>query len=149
MYKRTHREQPQESNFGTFQDRLELVRGKYDVIEALEQAKAIVLVVENTDGTKKVIEIGKTPEEFDPRKNGKMLEGANRSQGDLDVDYLMIVHSAEGDVTGNRYVSREEISGLKVGVNDSDVEFAPRNNGDGSGTQLRIAGMIEQVVAYE
>ncbi len=131
---------PIKDSFGTFNERKKYFIG-CDIGEVL-LGQGGVVIIEITDGdTKKVVEIGKTPGEYDPGKGGKLISEA----GEVNK-YLMAIKSRKGDqspVQSFRYVDESEIKGAGV-RRTKEAALQPRANG---ARQIRMQGIVDNITS--
>lgn len=126
--------------------------GRARIQEEIDAGGRLMLVVKDGD-KRKVVGIGRTPDEFRQEKGGQFVIGAGRDGINMPVtdDYFMLVDQGLDDTPPKPfYVSAEQLNGVSVGLRDEDVTLNEHLDTPTSGrSAIRITGTVESVSVLE
>lgn len=141
--------QPVKDSFGEFRKKYTYVAGcrlnGSELVQGIpedENLGEVVIVSEDTDGTKKHSSIGRTPDQWLPAKGGTPLEDAGEPG-----EFLLSQQVVKGTRTEVkfRYLDKEDIDGVAVRNGAEQVALGTNPN---RGRQLQISGKVTKVVSF-
>jgi hypothetical protein len=152
-YKRDKLQTPTTDTFGTHIERRRLVEGRARIQQEIDAGAGYTLMFSSIDrdGAKRVIGIGRTPDELNPDRGGQFYITADRD-GHGAKDYLMLVHDGVKDVPPHAfYLSAEQLNDVTLAPGDEDVTFNPVAMRDDPtrGKVIQVQGRVENVIVLE
>jgi hypothetical protein len=149
MYRREKLPTPVQDSFGTHTEKRSLVQGRAKVLEEVGEDRVLMFSIRLASGDKKVVGIGKTPDEWDPARGGQKMLGAGRDNTDADT-YLMLVHQGDDSVPPKPiYLSESQLADISVAPEDENLTLNPYMESASEGRVIRIEGTIESVAILE
>ncbi len=154
LYKRDRLENPTADTFGTHTERRRLVQGRARIQEEIDARAGFTLMFSTIDntGARRVVGIGRTPDELDPARGGKFYIDADRDGRGV-KEYFMLVHDGtKEDIPPHaRYLSAEQLRDVTVAPGDENLSFKPEATRDDPthGLVIQVRGKVESVIILE
>lgn len=142
VYKRFPLPETITDDFGTFTEKRVLSMNRCNVSKELADGRVVIFSLYDTDGTKKVVEIGRTPDKFNPNKGGQLL--IDPRVGEYS-DTFMAIHvedkGRDHDIQRGFYITQAELAAMSVAPSDKDFELPDR--------KFAVTGTVKNVATLE
>lgn len=136
---------PVTDSFGTFVEKKTYTEG-CSLGEVIDQEGRVVSFTTQQENVVRAVEVGKTPDTYNPNKGGKVIADA----GDP-TEYLLVVQSKDNTTLQKRqdfrYLDKSEIDGAVI-RKGQQAAFQPFVQGQG-GRQIVIQGNVTSLFALK
>lgn len=147
-YRRERLPDPITDDFGTFTEKRELTVNRCVVSDELSKNRVVIFSLIDDEGTKKVVEIGKTPDKYNPNNGGQLLIDSRVGEfSDFFMAVQVIGQKVEirgvdhGDLQRFFYLTPAEFESMSVAPGDHNFELPERN--------FAVTGTVKNVATLE